>query len=164
MSQIRPSGLMSLAVATIAALLLFNSFVSASEETGADGLFGLTALNGTACTATDGSSSIITMSVLDDGTVVAACPSSIENKIVFVTSSTYTGTLGGIAGADSLCQTHAARAGLPGVYKAWLGTREGWPAITFTQPIGDYVLTDKSTIASSMGGQDLSPETAYCTL
>lgn len=41
---------------------------------------------------------------------------------VFVTSKTYQGNLGGLAGADSKCQTLASAAGLNGTFKAWLST------------------------------------------
>ena len=42
------------------------------------------------------------------------------SRIIFVTSSTYNGDLGGLAGADQKCQDHADTAGLPGTFKAWL--------------------------------------------
>lgn len=43
---------------------------------------------------------------------------------VFVTSLTYQGNLGGLAGADTICDMHAANANppLPGKYTAWLST------------------------------------------
>ncbi|HTJ44209.1 MAG TPA: InlB B-repeat-containing protein [Kofleriaceae bacterium] len=41
-------------------------------------------------------------------------------NIVFVTSTTYTGNLGGLAGADAACQARANAAGLGGTFKAWL--------------------------------------------
>lgn len=44
-------------------------------------------------------------------------------NIAFVTSTTYNGDLGGLAGADQKCQALAEAAGLPAnVYKAWLST------------------------------------------
>lgn len=44
-------------------------------------------------------------------------------NIVFVTSTTYNGNLGGLAGADQKCQARAEAAGLPkNTYKAWLST------------------------------------------
>lgn len=43
-------------------------------------------------------------------------------NIAFVTSSTSSGNLGGLAGADAQCASLAAAAGLPGTYKAWLST------------------------------------------
>jgi hypothetical protein len=41
---------------------------------------------------------------------------------MFVTSSTYTGNLGGLDGADAKCNALAEEAELPGTYKAWLST------------------------------------------
>jgi len=41
-------------------------------------------------------------------------------KKVFVSSQTYVGNLGGVAGADSLCQGLATAAGLTGTFKAFL--------------------------------------------
>src|SRR5262249_42934796 len=41
-------------------------------------------------------------------------------KRVFVTSTTHDGNLGGLDGADAICASLAANAGLSGTYKAWL--------------------------------------------
>ena len=41
-------------------------------------------------------------------------------KIVFVTSSTYSGDLGGLGGADAKCRGLALNAGLLGTFKAWI--------------------------------------------
>jgi hypothetical protein len=41
-------------------------------------------------------------------------------KLVFITSTTYTGNLGGLSAADQICQNLASQAGLSGSYKAWL--------------------------------------------
>ena len=43
-------------------------------------------------------------------------------NLVFVTSTTHTGNLGGLDGADGICNTRAMLAGLPGIYVAWLST------------------------------------------
>ncbi|MFO0599900.1 MAG: DUF1554 domain-containing protein [Myxococcaceae bacterium] len=43
-------------------------------------------------------------------------------KAVFITSLTFTGNLGGLAGADQKCATAAAAANLPGTFKAWLSS------------------------------------------
>ena len=43
-------------------------------------------------------------------------------NLVFVTSTTTTGAMGGLAGADTICAERAAAAGLPGTYVAWLST------------------------------------------
>jgi hypothetical protein len=41
---------------------------------------------------------------------------------MFVTSTTHTGNLGGLAGADAICQARAQAGGRAGTYKAWLST------------------------------------------
>jgi len=41
---------------------------------------------------------------------------------MFVTSTTQTGNMGGLAGADAICRTRALAAGLTGTYVAWLST------------------------------------------
>jgi Protein of unknown function (DUF1554) len=41
---------------------------------------------------------------------------------MFVTSAGYTGNLGGVAGADAICQTHAQAAGLVGTFRARIST------------------------------------------
>ena len=43
-----------------------------------------------------------------------------KSKRVFVTRTAYTGNLGGLAGADKICQAEAEKAGLDGVWKALL--------------------------------------------
>jgi hypothetical protein len=47
---------------------------------------------------------------------------TLQPNIAFVTSTSHTGNLGGIAGADAVCQARASAAGLPGTYRAWLST------------------------------------------
>ena len=51
-----------------------------------------------------------------------SAPIGIGYQKVFVTSTTYTGNLGGLSGADSKCQARATAANLSGVWKAWLST------------------------------------------
>jgi hypothetical protein len=45
-----------------------------------------------------------------------------ETVLVFVTKAAYQGNFGGLADADARCQAAARRAGLPGVFRAWLST------------------------------------------
>ncbi len=71
-----------------------------------------------------------------------------EPKTVFITSEIYTGALGGLAGADALCNGHAGDAGLSGTYMAWLGTGAATPNTRFTRSAAPYVRTDGVTIAS----------------
>jgi hypothetical protein len=83
-----------------------------------------------------------------DGTVLLKCPSPTP-KIVFVTSSTYSGNLGGLQGADAQCQYLANAAGHEGVFKAWLSSSTASPATRFTQPnsFTPYTLVDGTVIA-----------------
>jgi hypothetical protein len=66
----------------------------------------------------------------------------IQPKKVFVTSQTYSGNLGGLAGADAKCQQLANAAGLTGTFKAWLSDQSGnCPATRFAigfSPPGPY--------------------------
>lgn len=48
--------------------------------------------------------------------------SNTTTHTIFVTSTTYTGNLGGIAGADAYCAARATAAGLPETYKAVIST------------------------------------------
>jgi hypothetical protein len=50
---------------------------------------------------------------------VAPTPTPTRGR-VFVTSTTYSGALGGPTGADAACDVRAAAAGLTGVFRAWL--------------------------------------------
>lgn len=40
--------------------------------------------------------------------------------LVFITSTTHTGNLGGLSGADDICNTRATEGGLSGTYAAWV--------------------------------------------
>lgn len=68
---------------------------------------------------------------------------------VFVTSTTQDGNLGGLAGADALCQNLAASANLPGTYRAWLSDDAQSPSTRFSQSSGPYALLNGVTIATS---------------
>ena len=71
-----------------------------------------------------------------------------RGKFVFVTSTKQTGDLGGIDGADDICNDRAADAGLPGVYKAWLASTDANdPESTFVRATGPYVRTDYARVA-----------------
>jgi hypothetical protein len=77
---------------------------------------------------------ILQMSTALNGTV--SFRSTVRPRIVFISSTTYNGNLGGLAGADSLCQGLANNAGLTGLFKAWLSTSTIGPATRFTHPVG----------------------------
>lgn len=78
----------------------------------------------------------------------------IPPKKIFVTSGRYTGNLGGLAGADSICQTTASQAGLSGTYKAWLGTDTQNPLNYQPHNLGKYILVDGTVVAEDW--QDLT--------
>lgn len=73
-----------------------------------------------------------------------------NRKIVFITSQTYTGELGGLQGADAKCQTLANAAGLTGTYRAWLST-QGINAIDrITDKLYPYTTLDGGLVANSI--------------
>lgn len=69
--------------------------------------------------------------------------------LVFVTSTPLTGSLGGLTGADAICQSLAANAGLPGIYMAWLSDDTGSPSARFTRSTATYTLVDGTVIAAN---------------
>ena len=69
--------------------------------------------------------------------------------LVFVTSVASQGNLGGLAGADALCQSLAAGSGLFGTYRAWLSDGVESPSTRFVQSPGPYRLVDGTTIAAN---------------
>ncbi|PJF20746.1 MAG: hypothetical protein CUN56_14610, partial [Phototrophicales bacterium] len=83
--------------------------------------------------------------------------SCAADKYVFVTSKTYDGNLGGVLGADNICQALADRANLPGRYLAWLSDNTGSPSTRFNRALTNYKLTDGTTIAN--GWSDLTDGT-----
>ena len=71
-------------------------------------------------------------------------------KLVFVTSTSHDGDLGGIAGADGICAARAAAAGLKGTYYAWVSTGGSSPNTHFTHSTGAYKLVGTgATVANS---------------
>jgi len=70
-------------------------------------------------------------------------------KRVFVTSTKYTGDLGGVAGADTKCQTAANNQGLGGTWKAFIldNTRNNYKQV-FTSDLGLYVHPKITTIGT----------------
>jgi hypothetical protein len=71
--------------------------------------------------------------------------------VVFLTNAiTIGGSVGGLAGADAICQAEATAAGLDGVFMAWLSDGVDSPSTRFTRA-GPYILVDGTTVASSWG-------------
>ena len=80
--------------------------------------------------------------------------------MVFVTSDqSYTGALGGLTGADTICQERANEAGLPGTFMAWLSDRDTSVSQRFDRNRDDaaFVRTDGVRIANNW--QDLTDGT-----
>jgi Protein of unknown function (DUF1554) len=69
-------------------------------------------------------------------------------KIVFVTSGVYDGGLGGVSGADTICQAEAQAAGLSGTFKAWVSDDHESPGTRFTKNGSPYQLADGTVIAA----------------
>jgi hypothetical protein len=70
-------------------------------------------------------------------------PGPVVKKVFVATNAgaRYNGNLGGIAGADTKCNTEAAAASLPGTYKAWISLTANAttdPDSTFTGIGGSY--------------------------
>ena len=71
------------------------------------------------------------------------------SRCMFVTSSRHRGNLGGLAGADAICNVRATEAGLPGAgsYMAWLSAGGVSPSSRFTRAAVPYKEVDGTTIA-----------------
>lgn len=75
--------------------------------------------------------------------------SSSQNKRVFLSSQSYTANLGGVSGADNLCQGLATNAGLGGTWRAWISQSGSSPSTRFVQHNGPYVLLNGTVIANN---------------
>jgi hypothetical protein len=67
-------------------------------------------------------------------------------RTIFITSQTYTGGLGGLSGADDLCQARADAAGLSGIFVAWLSD-SARSVSTRLDRVGIFELVDGTRIA-----------------
>jgi cysteine-rich repeat protein len=76
-----------------------------------------------------------------------------EARLVFVTSTVYTGNLMGIQGADIECNLRALAAGLPGTYAAWISTNVNnvpvTPANRFVHSAVPYFMTNGTKVADN---------------
>ncbi|MGZ3421408.1 MAG: hypothetical protein ACXVEE_26265 [Polyangiales bacterium] len=92
-----------------------------------------------------------------DGPIDVAVDVALPAKRVFITSATYDGALGGVAGANANCQSLAGAAGLSGTFKAWISDSTSSPSTSFVHYAGDYALKDGTVIAH--GWSDLTDGT-----
>lgn len=82
------------------------------------------------------------------------------SKVIFVTNGTWTGNLGGLAGADSKCNAEAKSRGIAGTFQALLGAPEGTPQhrsihypVPYVTESGTYLNSDYHDLFAS-GGVD----------
>jgi hypothetical protein len=68
---------------------------------------------------------------------------------VFLSSTRHSGNLGGLGGADAICQGLATTAGLPGTYKAWLSDSTSAAGSRFVPSPGPYQLVNGTTVAAT---------------
>jgi cysteine-rich repeat protein len=73
---------------------------------------------------------------------------TVEFKRVFLTSTAYSGDLGGLDGADAICNDLATEVGLSGTYKAWLSDSFTSVSERFTHT-GPYILVDGTPVADN---------------
>ncbi len=72
-----------------------------------------------------------------------------SNNRVFVTSTTYNGNLGGLAGADAKCQERATAATLGGNWKAWISTFKISASSRLNHSNNPYKLINGTVIADN---------------
>ena len=72
----------------------------------------------------------------------------VVSMFAFVTSATFGGAVGGLAGADAACNAAATTGGLPGTYMAWLTDQNAAnaPATRFTKSTLPYVLPEGTEV------------------
>jgi hypothetical protein len=74
----------------------------------------------------------------------------VAGRKVFATAGRYSGDLDGRLGADDICQTHAAAAGLSGEFRAWLGIDDDSdPQSLFAASVLNYRLVNGDVVANS---------------
>lgn len=78
-----------------------------------------------------------------------AGPTPAPAKRVFVTSTTSNGNMGGLSGADTICQNRAGAAGLDGTWKAWLSDSTTSAASRLSHANIPYKTLDGKTIANN---------------
>jgi hypothetical protein len=75
-------------------------------------------------------------------------PSGATKLHAFVTSMTFNGDLGGLAGADAKCAVLATGAGIPGTYRAWLSAGATSPLDRLTSN-GPWYLVNGAMVVPS---------------
>lgn len=87
---------------------------------------------------------------LDEGNNIDGMSLGLVSARAFVSGSTFTGDgLGGVGGADGLCQSEADSFGLGGDFRAWVSDAASDPDTTFVQHAVPYAMVDGTVIAAS---------------
>ncbi|NCO03744.1 MAG: DUF1554 domain-containing protein [Alphaproteobacteria bacterium] len=131
-----------------------NNAVKLADGSGSTHMCAITDTGGMQCWGTNGSG--ITTTTATTPVDVINPLSCNSNKIVFQTSTNYRGNLGGVSGANAICQKHADQANLPGRYLAFIADSLGnSPYKNFSRLSSsyDYILTNGSKITD--GWNDL---------
>lgn len=77
------------------------------------------------------------------------CTAGECDRVVFVTKVPFSTNLGGLSGADAICQSEAKDAGLSGTFQAWLSDGNVGPSTRFTtKSKTPYVLADGATVVA----------------
>jgi hypothetical protein len=74
--------------------------------------------------------------------------SGVSEWRIFITNTVQNADLGGLDGADQLCASQAADAGLEGDFQAWLSTRSLSVSDRLMHADGPYVLVDGTLVAN----------------
>ena len=93
---------------------------------------------------------VITTTTVPGSVTTTTLP--LPHRRVFVSSGTYKGNLGGLAGGDAKCQSMADAAGLGGIWKVWLSDSttnaiDRIPDAAYTDVCGNVLINGKSDIA-----------------
>jgi len=88
------------------------------------------------------------------GECIGAPVSFSGRCIAFLTSGSYYGDFGGLAGADAICQRLAREENLPGTFKAWLSDSTTNAADRLSHSVVPYALVNGAVVASNW--QDLT--------
>ncbi len=115
---------------------------------GSQGPSGLTGATGPQGIAGPTTKEALCQVYLDAGETEVDQPPFCSNKTIFVTSTSYNGNLGGLAGADAICNALATNAALPGTYKVWLSDTTASAASRLSHSVKRYVRRDGVKIAN----------------
>jgi hypothetical protein len=72
-----------------------------------------------------------------------------QARQIFISYADWEAVLGGLAGADTKCQSAASAAGLTGTFKAWLSDSSTSASARLAHSTAPYVLVDGTVVAAS---------------